>query len=116
MSYQHYNDYSYMFAVPNRAPQNLTNNTVSSTFVQLSWSPPPLEYQNGVIRRYNIIITNADTSQRVRETSTDQTSITVYSLHPHYNYTCSVAAYTVGVGPYTNHPVMMPEDGKLMIT
>ena len=47
---------------------------------------------------------------------TDQTSITVYRLHPHYNYTCSVAAYTVDVGPSTNHLVMMPEDGRYFVT
>ena len=103
-----------MFAVPNSSPQDLTSNASSPTTLHLSWRTPPLDYQNGVIRGYNITITNADiASDSVRVILTDQTSINVYSLHPHYNYTCSVAAYTVGVGPYTNHLVMMPEDGKL---
>ena len=103
-----------IFVAPSRPPQDLTSNAPSPTTIHLSWRPPPLEYQNGVIRGYNITITNADiASDSVRVISTDQTSINVFSLHPHYNYTCSVAAYTVGIGPDTNHLVMMPEDGKL---
>ena len=43
------------------------------------------------------------------------TEITLQNLHPFYQYSCSVAAETVALGPST--PVLtieMPEDGNLL--
>ena len=31
------------------------------------------------------------------------TALSIGSLHPYYNYSTQVAAYTIGIGPYTNH-------------
>ena len=44
---------------------------------------------------------------------TDSTHITLADLHPFYTYSCSVAAETVDVGPFTVAvTAQMPEDGK----
>ena len=52
-------------------------------------------------------------SGRHFQNTTTTTSITIPFLHPYYNYLCSVAAYTVGVGPYSSTlRVQMPEDGE----
>ena len=41
------------------------------------------------------------------------TSLTISSLHPFYTYQFSVAAYTVGSGPFSEPSVqLMPQDGK----
>ena len=43
---------------------------------------------------------------------TEATSLTVPSLHPYYTYSCTVAAETTGLGPYS-YPVeiQLPESG-----
>ena len=55
------------------------------------------------------------------ETMTGQISLysttlhykTIYSLHPFYNYSCEVAAYTVGLGPYSDAvSIVTQEDGQ----
>ena len=43
---------------------------------------------------------------------TEATSLTVTSLHPYYTYSCTVAAETTGLGPFS-YPVeiQLPESG-----
>ena len=85
--------------------------TPSTTSLRLSWSPPPSEQQNGEIRHYSVRVTGTDTD--VSTTATGL-SITVPSLHPYYFYQYSVAAVTVGTGPYSEpETVRMPPDGKV---
>ena len=44
---------------------------------------------------------------------TAATSVTVPALHPFYTYTCTIAAVTIGEGPYSEElTITMPEDGK----
>ena len=46
----------------------------------------------------------------------NDTQVTLQSLHPYYTYTCHVAAVTTGSGPYTgNLTVKLPEDGELNV-
>ena len=41
------------------------------------------------------------------------TSASQQDLHPFYNYSCFVVAYTiVGMGPSVENTVKMPEDGE----
>ena len=71
------------------------------------------EERNGIIRRYVINITelNSGTEYQLENTSTE---ITVQNLHPFYQYSYSVAAETVALGPFTPSAIIeMPEDGKL---
>ena len=45
--------------------------------------------------------------------ATDNTHITLADLHPFYTYSCSVAAETNDIGPFTAElTTQMPEDGK----
>ena len=101
-----------MFQAPASPPQNLTATPINSRSVYLSWSPPPREHHNGVIRQFWINITEVDTRRRIESTSLG-TSLTVPSLHPFYIYWFSVAAYTVDLGPSTEPLILqMPQDGK----
>lgn len=87
----------------------------SPTSILVKWVPPQPNEANGYIRHYLLNITE-------RETLESHT-MTVYgtvkrmdNLHPFYHYTVSVAAVTIGVGPYTDDwMVMMKEAGKLTI-
>ena len=85
---------------------------LSSTSISLSWSPPPLDDQNGIIREYRISITEDETGDVMSLTSSS-TSVTVTSLHPYYTYRCSVSAYTVDIGPATSESTVRTlEDGN----
>jgi len=65
-----------------------------------------------MIRQFWINVTEVDTGRRYQMASFGS-ALTISSLHPFYTYTFSVAAYTVGLGPFSE-PVnqVMPQDGK----
>ena len=97
--------------VPSSAPVSLQGGAVNSTTIQLQWEPPPLVDQNGVIHRYIVNISVAETGSSFQQTS-ETTAIYISNLHPFYTYTLSVAAVTIGQGPYgLVLTVQMPEDG-----
>ena len=101
-----------LFPAPSSPPQNLTLTAINARNVYLSWSPPPREHYNGVIRQFWINITEVDTERRFQRTSVD-TSFTVTSLHPFYIYQFILSAYTVNPGPFTEPSILqMPQDGK----
>ena len=79
----------------------------------LAWTPPLMQQQNGIIRRYIINLTSvADGTELITYSQT--TTTVVRNLHPFTNYTCSVSAETVAAGPFSP-PVLVrtPEDGKI---
>ena len=79
----------------------------------LTWQPVATEHTNGIIRRYSIRLTELETST-ILEFLINDTMITVSDLHPFYTYSCSVAAETIGLGPFTaEQSIELPEDGKL---
>ena len=85
---------------PSDTPQAVRLTAVTSTSVELSWSPPPTEHQNGVIRHYTVRVVVQDTGE-IFTHSTVGLSITVGSLHPYYTYNFSISAVTVLPGPYS---------------
>ena len=84
----------------------------TSNSLILLWDPPLNESQNGIIQQYVIQILEDDTSTTTTYYS-NNTLLTVNNLHPYYTYKCSVAAITVGVGPYSVIlAVQLDEDSK----
>ena len=75
----------------------LQGRAVNATAVQLSWQPPPVDEQNGVIRLYTVILCESQTGQTVVYNTT-MTQLTVGSLMPCMSYNWSVTPYTVGYG------------------
>lgn len=105
-------DYAFFLIGPSGPPQQFSVSAHDSKTLQLSWHPPRPEDQNGLIRKYMVNITEVETMKEVIHMST-RTTLHVRSLHPFYNYKCSVAAHTIDIGPYTHVVnVQMPEDGK----
>ena len=92
---------------------NIVGIAPDSTTIVLSWSPPPFEEQNGMIRHYIVNMTELETGNSLTHTSAD-TKITMFSLHPFYTYTITVVAVTVAEGP-PSLPVMVQTlpDGEL---
>lgn len=89
------------FPGPSAPPSNLTGQVIDSTTVRLTWNPPPVENHNGVIRKYIITATETNTGN-VLSWESVATNFEVHSLHPFYTYEFTVAAFTIGQGPYTS--------------
>lgn len=101
------------FAVPSGYPQSLTGTAPTSDSVIFTWDPPPADQQNGIIIEYFINVTEADRGETFQET-TNETSLSVYTLQPFTTYFCIIAASTsAGIGPYsTVFTIQTPQDGK----
>ena len=98
-------------AVPSSAPVHLEGNAVNPTTIELRWEPPPLADQNGAIRSYHINISATETGLFFQLTS-ETTALDISDLHPYYTYNITVAAVTIGPGPYgVVFAITMPEDG-----
>ena len=54
---------------PSAAPVNVTGMNTSSTSLRISWLPPPVEDQNGIIIAYNITYITARGSEMIDSTS-----------------------------------------------
>lgn len=97
---------------PSGPPEQLNGTAVSPSSVNLTWSPPPVASRNGIIREYQINITEIDTGRVLLLYSTTS-QLTVTSLHPFYTYVCRVSASTVEYGPYSESiQITTFEDGK----
>ena len=73
---------------------------ISSVSIRLTWASPLPEDLNGVLVSYRVIVMEVETGEVFQQTTAfDTNSLVVSSLHPYYNYNCSVAAFTVAFGP-----------------
>ena len=99
-------------SAPTAAPQSFVADWITSMEVQLSWEPPPLEHQNGLIQSYTITVFEVDSNstKEVHQNFASNT-ISLTGLHPYYNYIMSVAAYTVGLGPFATLTLQTEQDG-----
>ena len=101
--------------VPTSYPQNFVAVASSSRSATVTWDPPPIPQQNGIIILYTINVTVADSGEMFQLTSTT-TSLTVSTLQPFTTYFCIIAASTsVGMGPFSTVVTFQtPEDGMLL--
>ncbi len=105
---------SFLNLAPTAAPEQLSLASKSSTSLTLSWNPPPFEDTNGAIQYYTVRVTEVDTNTTFPERNSFNTQITFNNLHPYYIYRCTVAAYTIGLGPYTQAiTVQLNQEGIL---
>ena len=98
---------------PSGPPQNPSSIfcTNSSSTLNVTWYPPPVDKQNGIIQYYTIRMTEVETNTFFEFTS-NFTYIYLTSLHPYYSYRFQLAAVTVSEGPSSSdYTVLMPEDG-----
>ena len=113
--------YVHSLTVPGGPPENFTVDVVSSTKIQLTWQPPPSEIQNGHVRLFTVSVfevqTNTTYSYTLHNQPSKDLTRQLKSLHPFYEYVCSVAAITIGLGPYTSPlRVRTFEDGECLLS
>ena len=81
----------------------------------MSWRPPALDGQNGVITSYTVVFIEAQSNNTLTyQREGEFAELVIEQLHPYYDYHCSIAAGTrVGHGLATD-PVTIRtlEDGK----
>ena len=100
-----------MYVAPSGPPQSVAVYVVSSTSVSISWNPPPVIQQNGIIRTYSVILYDPVINHTVIYSSLS-TSLNVSVLSPYTKYSVRVAAITVAIGPYSDyHNITTMEDG-----
>ena len=94
---------------------SISESALDSRTLQVSWSPPPVSAQNGIITEYVVNASVLETGEMFEQRTTgNATSLTIRALHPDYTYTYVVAAATaIGTGPFSIfRSIRMPEDGK----
>ena len=64
----------------------------------LFWQAPPTEHQNGIIREYHVELSNNSTSINY---TTEGPFLLLDNLKPNTDYNCSIAAYTIMRGPFS---------------
>ena len=90
----------HVHAVPSSAPLRLVGQAVNSERILLSWDLPEPAGRNGIVTGYTIQVHEVATGSVFSYNLTNHTDFLVESLHPYYDYECSVAAATVvGFGP-----------------
>lgn len=87
--------------MPAAPPQNVAAEVLSSTSAQLSWEPPPLDQQNGVIQEYEVIMVVLSPPLWAEHNVSD-TLFYVDGLQPYTNYLFVVAATTISTGPFSD--------------
>ena len=87
-------------AAPSSPPLQGAGYAHSSSVITFNWTAPLPPDQNGIIDYYNVIVTEVATGREWFLVAIDK-QITLASLHPYYNYSCIVAAYTVDIGPFS---------------
>ena len=98
---------------PFQPPTNVQVPSINPQGVELVWTPPPMDQQNGIIRRYIVNITSNDSGEELI-TYSQTTSVLVQNLDPFTTYTCSVSAETVAPGPFSSAIMLQTaEDGKV---
>lgn len=91
---------SLLSLAPSGPPLSFSVVAISPVSIRLTWGSPPPEELNGILVSYRVVVMEAETGEVFQQTTTSDTnSLVVSSLHPYYNYKCSVAAFTIAFGP-----------------
>lgn len=105
----------FLCLVPSAPPQSLSGIAHSSTVVSLTWFAPPLVSIHGILQYYVVKLREQETGRMWTFVSV-AAQINIGSLHPYYNYECTVAAHTIaGTGLYTGAVVVQTHEAGLNI-
>ena len=97
---------------PSAGPEELSYSGLTSTSITLQWQLPQKKHHNGVIRYYIVNITEEETGHSFIF-NTNNTNVTIDTLHPYYHYQFAVAAVTIATGPFLiTERLQTAEDGK----
>ncbi|KAM4807556.1 receptor-type tyrosine-protein phosphatase delta isoform 7-T7 [Rhinophrynus dorsalis] len=103
-----------MQSKPSAPPQDIRCKSQSSTSILVSWLPPPVEKQNGIITAYSIKYTGVDAEDNkpheIVGITSDTKQYLLEQLEKWTQYYISMVAYTaVGPGPESS-PILIRTD------
>ena len=108
------NHVSFVSSVPTATPMSVEVAVFNSSALSISWRPPPISQQNGIIQGYTVhLLEDITGNERVIDTGGPHTEIFITSLHPHYVYNLRVAAQTIDVGPYSTPTVIQMDEDSM---
>ena len=79
--------------------------------LNITWLPPPVIDINGVIKHYLIEVTEIITGQVIISNATEE-HILVH-VRPGIEYHCRVAAFTIGLGPFTHYFIVTSQESGI---
>ena len=104
---------------PVDVPTNFKIRPISSTIIKVSWDPPPIYFQNGIITQYILTYHGIIRDTKLETINVTVTNGTTYvlpllvGLEEHTYYNVSVRAVTtVGLGPATTDLTQTYQDCK----
>ena len=111
-----------MFVVPTAVPANFLTTAITPTIIKVSWDPPPIYFQNGVITSYTLTYIGVQ-----RDTTLETVTVSVVNgtyvlpiltgLQENTDYSITLRANTiVGPGPSTTLVQLTLQDGELLST
>ena len=105
-------------SAPTAVPTNFKVRAISSTIVNVTWDPPPIYDQNGIITNYTFTYRGVERDTKlvtyvipvVNGSSYDEP--VMFDLEENTEYMVTVRASTiVGNGPVASLEVLTPEEG-----
>lgn len=106
-------------SVPSAPPQDITCTSPSSTSLLVSWAPPPLEFQNGIITGYTIQYSTTEgnkTSKRVEGIPPERSPYLLENLEKWAEYGVTVRAQTqAGDGPESLQLLIRTEEDGMFL-
>ena len=104
--------FDFCLSVPSAPPIMALTSLITSNGFTISWNPPGYNDQNGVIIYYSVSVVEVETGSIFQYISYT-TTLTIQPLHPSYTYQYRIAAYTIGLGPYSDPiNITTAEEGK----
>ena len=108
-----------IFEGPSESPQDINITVYNSTSLNVTWNPPTILHQNGIITKYKLIYST--TSSEVSNTATREVdgsrhSVLLVGLEKNTEYNITMSAGTsAGYGPYSNAVLAVTdEDGNIV--
>ena len=96
--------------VPSGPPTNVTVTVLSYNSLIVTWFPPIMSLQNGIIREYTVIINDVNTKSSQTVSVINKTNTIISELKSFHTYSVLVSASTVGLGPFAEPVIIqMPE-------
>ncbi|KAK7068698.1 hypothetical protein SK128_024054 [Halocaridina rubra] len=98
---------------PQQPPQDVTCTTLTSQTIRVSWSSPPLDTVQGVIKGYKVIYGPSDKwyDEESRDTKiTASTETHLHGLQKYTNYSLQVLAFTSGGEGVRSQPIHCQTD------
>lgn len=107
-------------SVPSAPPQDITCTSPSSTSILVSWAPPPLEFQNGIITGYSIQYSTTGgnkTTKRIDGIPPESSQYLLENLEKWTEYGITVRACTeAGDGPESLQLLIRTEEDGMFPT